>query len=228
VLLASIAIGVVIVGLLWDLLLPPLKEALERHRARRAIIPTDGYDPGRERRAEQRARQLLQSCVNDEEWAMYRDLGFIRVWGGMAQAPRRGRRGLRGGAPDLGLAHGEDGAAGDGDPRAGAPYAYLVYPHRPIVAFLPQTRELLNEYCVEFPDETRPYGSARLPDSDDVLAKWMALTGDERHLIATANMHLPGRQVDPKQVRRDLWRLSQWEREWLRRERRSAGSVPAP
>ena len=112
------------------------------------------------------------------------------------------------------------------DPRAGAPYAYLVYPHKPIVAYLPQTRELLNEYCVEFPDETRPYGSSRLPDSDDVLAKWMALTGDEQRLIATANMHLPGRQVDPKQVRRDLWRLSQWERERLRRAPRSPGGVP--
>ena len=142
-LLASIAIGVVIVALLWDLVLPSLKEAFERHRARRALIPGSAYDPGRERRAEQRARELLQSCVNDEEWAMYRDLGFIRVWGGMARVPRRGR-------------------IGD-DPRAGAPYAYLVYPHKPIVAYLPQTRELLNEYCVEFPDETRPYGSARLP-----------------------------------------------------------------
>jgi hypothetical protein len=208
-LLASVAIGVVIVALLWDLLLPPLKEAYERHRARRAIVPGEGYDPGRERRAEQRARQLLKSCVNDEEWAMYSDLGFIRVWGGLARVPRR------------------PGAPGD-DPRAGAPYAYLIYPHKPIVAFLPQTRELLNEYCVAFPDETRPYGSARLPDSDDVLAKWMALTGDERRLIATANMHLPGRQVDPKQVRRDLWRLSQWERERLRRGQRSEGSVPAP
>jgi hypothetical protein len=165
------------------------------------------YDPGRERRAEQRARQLLQSCVNEEEWSMYRDLGFIRVWGGMARVPRRTR-------------------IGD-DPRAGAPYAYLVYPHKPIVAYLPQTRELLNEYCVEFPDETRPYGSSRLPDSDDVLAKWMALTGDEQHLIATANMHLPGRQIDPKQVRRDLWRLSQWERERMRRTPRPPG-VPAP
>ena len=37
----------------------------------------------------------------------------------------------------------------------------------------------------------------------------MALTGDERRLIAEANMHLPGRQVDPEQVRRDLWRLAQ-------------------
>jgi hypothetical protein len=44
----------------------------------------------------------------------------------------------------------------------------------------------------------------------------MALTGDERRLIATANMHLPGRQVDPAQVKRDLWRLTQWERARLR------------
>jgi hypothetical protein len=207
-LLAAITIAVVIVALLWDLVLPSIKESIERYKARRAIIPSSSYDPGRERRAEARARQLLRSCVNDEEWSMYRDLGFIRVWGGMARAPRRGR-------------------VGD-DPRAGAPYAYLVYPHKPIVAYLPQTSELLNEYCVEFPDETRPYGSVRLPDSDDVLAKWMALTGDERRLIATANMHLPGRQVDPKQVRRDLWRLSQWERERLRRAPRSPGEVRAP
>ena len=100
-LLASIAIGVVIVALLWDLVLPSLKEAFERHKARRALIPGSAYDPGRERRAEQRARQLLRSCVNEEEWSMYRDLGFIRVWGGLARAPRRG-------------------AIGD-DPRAGAP-----------------------------------------------------------------------------------------------------------
>jgi hypothetical protein len=84
---------------------------------------------------------------------------------------------------------------------------------------------LLNEYCVEFPDHSRPYGSARLPDSDDVLAKWMALTGDEQRVIANANMHLPGRQVDPNQVRRDLWRLSRWERERMQREQRRAGGV---
>jgi hypothetical protein len=176
--LALSATAIVIVALLWEVALPHLQEAYERHRARRARVH-DGlgpYDPGRERRAEQRARQLLRSCVNDEEWAMYRDLGFVRVWG-----------------------------RGDG-------YAYLIYPHKPIVAFVPQTRELLNEYCVEFPDMSRPYGSARLPDSDDVLAKWMALTGDEHGLIRRANLHQPGRQVDPKAVRRDLWRLSEWER----------------
>jgi hypothetical protein len=104
--LAAIAICVVIVALLWDLLLPPVREALERHRARRASVPTG--------------------------------------------------------------------------------------------------------------------------DSDDVLAKWMALTGDERHLIATANMHLPGRQIDPRQVRRDLWRLAQWERGRMAAGRRSGGGVIAP
>ncbi len=41
----------------------------------------------------------------------------------------------------------------------------------------------------------------------------MALTGDERRLIGEANMHLPGRQVDPGRVRRDLARLARWERE---------------
>src|SRR5437868_2746274 len=123
---------------------------------------------------------------------MYRDLGFIRVWGTQADVP------------------------GDRGGTGGAAYAYLIYPHRPIVAYLAQTDRLLGEYCIAFPDETRPYGSARLPDSDDVLAKWMALTGDERRLIAAANMHLVGRQLDPDQVRRDLWRLSQWERSWMR------------
>ncbi|HEV3000452.1 MAG TPA: hypothetical protein VGW75_06905 [Solirubrobacteraceae bacterium] len=188
-LLALSATAIVILVLLWEVLVPHVDEYLDRRRARRARV-TNGldYDPGRERRAEQRARALLKSCVNAEEWAMYRDLGFVRVWGK---------------------------AGGDG-----VEYAYLIYPHKPIVAYLPQTGVLLNEYCVEFPDQTRPYGSARLPDSDDVLAKWMALTGDERRLIATANMHLIGRQVDPKQVRRDLWRLAQWERQRLREERR--------
>src|SRR4051812_22148657 len=205
-LLAFATVAIVVVALLGEVLLPKLESALERHRSHRAKVPDLGYDPGRERRAEQRARQLLKSCVNEEEWGMYRDLGFIRVWGRQAEGP-------------------------GGHDTLGAPYASLVSPHKPILAYLPQTARLLSEYCVEFPDETRPYGSPRLPDSDDVLAKWMALTGDERRVVENANMHLPGRQIDPKRVRRDLWRLRQWERERARRERRAAaegGTVPAP
>ena len=205
-LLALVATALVAIALLSDLIIPRLEGFWERHRARRQRAPSVAYDPGRERRAEQRARSLLQSCVNDEEWSMYRDLGFVRVWGTQADGP--------------------DDAGGTG----GAPYAYLIYPHRPIVAYLAQTHRLLNEYCVTFPDDTRPYGSARLPDSDDVLAKWMALTGDERRLITTANMHLPGRQLDPTSVKRDLWRLSAWERARMRDAagRETSTSADAP
>ncbi len=191
-LLALAATALVALALVSELVVPKIEEAFERHRARRKRTDIEPYDPGRDRRAEQRARTLLRSCVNEEEWAMYRDLGFIRVWGAQTNGPNE--------LADAGA----------------APYAYLIYPHRPILAYVPQTHRLLNEYCVAFPDDTRPYGSARLPDSDDVLAKWMALTGDERRLISTANMHLPGRQLDPATVKRDLWRLSQWERARMR------------
>ena len=209
-LLALLALALVAAVLLAPTIARVARDLNERRvraqaRRRARLTHTDFGDPGRERRAEQRARELLRSCVNDEEWSMYRDLGFLRVWGRLADGP------------------GQPGRAAEG-----APYAYLVYPHKPIVAYLPQTRELLSEHCVQFPDETRPYGSALLPDSDDVLAKWMALTGDERRLIHNANMHLPGRQIDPKQIKRDLWRLGQWEQERLRRAARNDGHVAAP
>jgi hypothetical protein len=188
-LLALGTAALVLVVLVWELCRSRVLAALGRMRERLRTRPREAaqvnYDPGRERRAEQRARELLRSCVEPSDWEMYRDLGFLRVWGGL----------------------------GEREHAAGASYAYLIYPHRPIVAYVPQTGALLNEYCVAFPDHSRPYGSARLPDADDVLAKWMALKADERRLIDEANMHLPGRQVDPEHVRRDLLRLSRWERE---------------
>jgi hypothetical protein len=61
-----------------------------------------------------------------------------------------------------------------------------------------------------------------------MLAKWMALTGDEQRLIENANLHLAGRQLDPHAVRADIAALDRWERARLQRERRDAGSVPAP
>src|SRR5258708_39706815 len=108
-LLALSATAIVVIALLWEVLAPRVVETFDRHRARRARVPSaTGYDPGRERRAEQRARALLRSCVNDEEWEMYRDLGFVRVWGGQVDGPGRGASRA----------------------VAGAPYAYLVYPHK--------------------------------------------------------------------------------------------------
>ena len=112
---------------------------------------------------------------------MYRDLGFIRVLGGR----------------------------NTGTESAG--YGYLIYAHKPIVAYEQRSGELLNEYCVVFPDQSDQASGQRLPDADDVLAKWMGLSGDERRLIADANMHIPGRQLDPMMVRRDLLRLREWE-----------------
>jgi hypothetical protein len=137
------------------------------------VIPR--YDPGRERRAERKARELMRSIISEDEYGMYSELGFISVEGG----------------------------EGDG-------YAYLLYPHRPIVAYVTVSGELLNEYCVAFHDDSEPALGSRLPDADDVLAKWMSLRGGERNLIARANMHLPGRQLDPQQVRRDLRSLASW------------------
>jgi hypothetical protein len=191
VLLGLTTAMLVLSALVWELGRSRVTAGAERLRARArggvfggvfAVTRELDYDPGRERRAEQRARELLRSCVNQHEWAMYRDLGFLRVYG-----------------------------------ASGERYAYLLYPHKPIVSYMPRTGALLSEYCVAFPDHSRPYGSARLPDSDDVLAKWMALRADERRLIADANMHLPGRQVDPQRVRRDLQRLARWERERMTR-----------
>jgi hypothetical protein len=186
-LLALLALAVFTAALSMPLILRAATKTTRRWRrltkqsARRG--PAHAQDPGRERRAEQRARELLRSCVNDVEWAMYRDLGFIRV---------EGKRTI---------------------PSGPAPYAYLIYPHKPIVSYVPASGRLLSEYCVDFPDLGFHGSRGRLPSSDDVLAKWMALTGDEKRLVGEANMHLPGRQVDPARVRRDLWRLQMWERE---------------
>jgi hypothetical protein len=209
VLLALIVLALIATALTAPLVVRAVAAQRTRRgeRARARAERRSVLDPGRERRAEQRARELLRSCVNDEEWAMYRDLGFIRVHGklrseGPGRALQRRRRRI-------------DYAERPDQPPAQPAqpgYAYLIYPHKPIVAYVPETGRLLSEYCVEFPDLTMAVGATRLPDSDDVLAKWMALTGDERSLIERSNMHLPGRQVDPSRVRRDLWRLAEWER----------------
>jgi len=151
-----------------------LRRRLPKRRPVSERIPS--FDPGRERRAEARARELLRSVVSEDEYRMYVELGFIAV----------------------------DGSEGDGG------YGYLLYPHRPILAFETGTGQLLSEYCVGFPDRSEPEPSQRLPDADDVLAKWMSLRAGERELISMANMHVPGRQVDPGQASRDLIRLREW------------------
>jgi hypothetical protein len=129
-----------------------------------------GYarNPARERRAEERARELLRSTAGDEALEMYERLGFLSV------------------------------------EHEGGEYGYLIYPQRPIVGYDARSGELLSEYCVRFREGPDPETGERLPDADDVLAKWLALRMDEEHTLRTANVHPLGRQLDPAMVRRDL------------------------
>ncbi len=127
----------------------------------------------RERRAEQRARELLRSTAGQDALETYERFGLLAV--------------------------------------ENRQYGYLIYPHRPLVAYDAETGELLSEYCVRFRDGSDPEAGERLPDADDVLAKWMALRADEHELIGTANVHPLGRQLDPAMVRRDLAAVRQWQ-----------------
>jgi hypothetical protein len=132
-------------------------------------------DPARERRAEERARELLRSTAGDQALEMYERLGFLSV------------------------------------EHEGGEYGYLIYPHRPIVGYDARNGELLSEYCVRFRDGSDPGAGERLPDADDVLAKWLALRMDESYTLRTANVHPLGRQLDPAMVRRDLAALQNWK-----------------
>jgi hypothetical protein len=143
------------------------------------------FDPGRELRAERKARELLRSVVAEHEYAMYEELGFLRM------------------RPD----HGDRPAS----------YAYLIYAHRPIVAYELSTGRALSEYCIDFPDVAETELGTRLPDADDVLAKWMSLRSNEAEFLATANLHQPGRQIDPAKVRGDIRRAERWMRAWTAR-----------
>jgi len=141
---------------------------------------------------------------------------YVRDAGRDAQAERRARDLLRDAAGgEVASMYEELGfvAVDGGD------YGFLIYPHRPIVAYDAGSGELLSEYCVRFPDGSEPMAGEWLPDADDVLAKWMALLADERLLIDAANMHLPGRQLDPAMVRRDIASLGAW------RSSRAAGAA---
>jgi hypothetical protein len=101
------------------------------------------------------------------------------------------------------------GFVGYEPPGSDGRYGYLIYAHRPVVVYDGLSGELLSELCVKFPDRSSADGD-RLPDADDVLAKWLGLVADERRLSEVANMDPPGRQLDPALVRRDLETLRRW------------------
>lgn len=132
--------------------------------------------------AERRSLELLRSVVNAEEWAMYRDLGFICVGGRRAGA----------------------------GPVAAPRYRYLIYPHLPVVALLPRSLAPVREYCIQFPEAGPPHPRRSLPSGDDVLAKWMTLRSDEARLLAYANVGTPGCQVPLARIERDVARYQRW------------------
>lgn len=136
-------------------------------------------------RADERSLELLRSVVNDDEWEMYRDLGFMCVTG----------RRLR-----------PDGT--EGLPR----YRYLIYPHRPLVALLPRSLSPVREYCVEFRDgaTSRDGKEALLPVGDDLIAKWMTVRSDESRMLAHANVASAGCQIPLSEIERDVQRFARW------------------
>ncbi len=137
--------------------------------------------------ADRRSLELLRSVINDDEWKMFDELGFLCVTG------RRFRR---------------DGR--EANPR----YRYLIYPHLPLVALLPRSMAPVREYCVQFPERDR-FGERNdeLPIGDDVLAKWMTVRADEDRLLAFANVSNTGCQIPLSQIERDLRRLARWRDE---------------
>ena len=104
--LAALLVALVVLGAMA--FGPDLRRWRRRRRARHRPPRRSAYDPGRELRAERKAQELLRSVVGEQNFEMYRRLGFIHV---------RGRGG----------------------------YGYLLYPHRPVVAFDEESGELLNE-----------------------------------------------------------------------------------
>lgn len=190
-----------LVPLILVLTLPCAYSAVAFVRARRlrASLQFSGrelevVDPGVAHRAEQQARRMLRASASEEDWEMYNELGLIRVWGSGRNGPAQG---------------------GTRATRQGASYAYLIYPAGPVVSYLPKTLELLGE-LTPAEDVAR---HARTP-TDVVLATWLALCDREDEVVTEAGFHLPGHRTDVEAVRRDLWRLTQWERARLRRRER--------
>jgi hypothetical protein len=165
----------------WLLVAP----ATRREQPRRRRPPTWVREPPvSQAEADRRSLDLMRSVVNEDEWAMFTELGFLCVTG------RRFRR----------------------DGREALPrYRYLVYPHLPLVALLPRSMAPVREYCIQFPDVALQGPDGQLPIGDDVLAKWMTVRADEDRLLAFANVSNAGCQIPLNQIERDLRRLARWQ-----------------
>jgi hypothetical protein len=172
-----IIIGLLLLAAAWLVITPTAP--------RRRRLPEWAREaPVSQAEADRRSLDLLRSVINEDEWTMFTELGFLCVTG------RRFRR----------------------DGREALPrYRYLVYPHLPLVALLPRSMAPVREYCIQFPDIALSGPDGLLPIGDDVLAKWMTVRADEDRLLAFANVSNAGCQIPLNQIERDLRRLSRWQ-----------------
>ena len=152
-------------------------------------VPTRGDHGPRLRRgpARRRAGGLLPAGGG-----RLRALGALRRSRSRAGPPRRapgrccGRASVRelGRATPSGRESSELGfhqrSPGGGDTASG--YGYLLYPHRPLVAYDTATGELLCEYCVALSDRDEPASGSPTPTTCSPSGS--PLHGGERELIA--------------------------------------------
>ena len=153
--------------------------------------------------------------------ARARAAALVRERRGVGDVPRP--RLPAGVGPARGRRPGEPGRA-----AAGAPYAYLVYPHKPIVAYLPQTARAAQRVLRAVP---RRHAALRQRAAAGLRRRAREVDGADRRRAPPdrEREHAPARAArsTPKQIRRDLWRLAQWEQERLRRAARNDGHVAA-
>ncbi|MGD9694961.1 MAG: hypothetical protein AB7V42_04785 [Thermoleophilia bacterium] len=197
----GVVVLVVTLGALGAIMARPTRrgDTPARRRADRSWVAEPPLPPAE---AEHRSLALLRSVVNEDEWEMFRDLGFICT---------TGRR--------------PAGRARPPSPR----YRYLIYPHLPIVALLPRSMAPVREYCVQFPERDAEGRATLLPSGDDVLAKWMTLRADEDRLLSYANVGNVGCQVPLSRIERDLARLERWtaRRRRSAADQKGGGDSPA-
>ena len=198
----GVVVLVVTLGVLATVIARPARaaRAAPARGARAALVGRRA--PAARRRGRAPLLDLLRSVVNDEEWDMFGELGFICV---------TGRRGRRPGSPP------------DSPPR----YRYLIYPHLPVVALLPALHGAGARVLRAVPRPPAAPARPLLPGGDDVLAKWMTLRADEDRLLSYANVGNAGCQVPLCRIERDSQRLERWSARRAREAQNGGSDSPA-
>ena len=194
-----------IIALLWEVGMPSLEHAPPR------AAPPGGpprRDPGDTTPAASAApSSALASCCAR---ASTTRSGRCTATSASARLGRPGLRAGRGGAATRRRA-----------------YAYLIYPHKPIVAYLPQTASC--SASTASPSRTRraPTAARGCPTP---TTRWPSgWPSRARGAAGRPGQHAPARPPGgPQQVRRDLWRLPSGSEPDRRAQRRAARQGGTP